>query len=150
MHITKFFPGTTLRWLQWKLTAPSLASRTAASMEPKWSFLQSPMTGCWIYLRLCFQHKPLLKISMAMLNWLPFISFHCYMLHQHQVIWAVVDKAARLRFWDECGNPLRAAAEKSIGQIEFLPGHQLPMWCICSPPMYMKRSLEISLCGSRY
>ena len=46
--------------------------------------------------------------------------------------------------------PLESGCGKSNGQIECLPGPQLPMWCICSPPVYMKTSLEISLCGIRY
>ena len=40
--------------------------------------------------------------------------------------------------------PLESGCGKSNGQIEGLPGPQLPMWCICSPPVYMKTSLEIS------
>ena len=41
----KVFSGTTLTWLLWKPTAPSSVSRTAASTEFRWSFLQSPTTG---------------------------------------------------------------------------------------------------------
>ena len=44
------FSGTTLMWLQSGQTAPSSGTRTAASTEPRWSFLQSRMTGRWKYL----------------------------------------------------------------------------------------------------
>ena len=30
-------------------------------------------------------------------------------------------------------------------QIECLPGHQLPMWCMCSPPEHIKTLLDINI-----
>ena len=40
--------------------------------------------------------------------------------------------------------PSESGCKKSKGEIECLPRHQLQIWCIFSPPVYIKISQEIS------
>ena len=59
-------------------------------------------------------------------------------------------QACLSQFLRRVWRPVESGCEKSNGQIEYLPGHKLPMWCIYSPPVYIKTSLDIIFFCSVY